>query len=115
MSSYEGHLPVVQHLVENGANINQANIDDLTPLFVSCQYGHLLVAEYLIENGADVNQATKIGATPLAFAMYKNQIEIAKFLLRKGAGIESTKVFLNNLEFLDLVDILDKLCKEMEE
>jgi len=69
----------------------------------------------LIENGADVNQETIIGITPLAFALYGNQIEMAKLLLRKNANVETTKLMLAGYGTFKLYDLLDQLCKEMQE
>jgi len=102
-------------LIQNGANVNQPSGDGDTALAATCLNGNLAVVEYLINHGADVNQEAKDGATPLAFAMYNNQTQIAKLLLRKGANVESTKLFLMKCEFLDLIYILDKLCKEINE
>jgi ankyrin repeat protein len=116
MSSGNGHLPVVQYLVENcGANVNQSNNDGFTPLYMSSQNGHLQVVQYLEENGANVNQPPKNGVTPLATAIYNNQTEVAKFLLNKNANIEATKLCLKNNNWLEQIDILEDLCKQMKE
>ena len=115
ISSQNGHLSVVKYLIQNGANINQADNEGITPLSVSCEQCHLSVVKYLIENGADVNQATKSGATPLLFALHTSQTEIAKLLLRKNANVETTKLLLVMYRAFELYNILDELCKEMQE
>ena len=115
MGSQNGHLPVVQYLVENGADVNQTRNDGVTPLYISSQKGHVLVVQYLVENGADVNQNTNNGATPLAIAIYSNHTEVAKFLLNKNANIKATKLCLKNNNLLAQIDILEDLCKQMEE
>jgi len=80
----------------------------------------LTVVEYLIKHAADVNQAINAGTTPLAIAIYYNQIDVAKLLLKKNANVETTKLFFKNNQFselinvLDLIDVLDKLCKKIK-
>jgi len=115
VSSQEGHLPVVQYLIENKANVNQANFDGTTALYASSFKGHLQVVQYLIQNGADVNQAAKNGISPLIAAIYNNHTEVAKFLVRNDADIGHTKLDLKKYGELGLIAILDKLYKEMGE
>jgi len=69
----------------------------------------------LIEHEADVNQVNLNGASPLFIAIYKNQREVAKFLLRQNANIESVKVLFRAHGKFKLLEILEKLCKEIEE
>jgi len=47
-----GHLPVVQYLLERGADIHT---DDDYALRYASKNGHLLVVKYLVENGADIH------------------------------------------------------------
>ena len=50
----EGHLEVVQFLVECGANKDQGRTNDgATPLFMAAQNGHLEVVRFLVESGAN--------------------------------------------------------------
>lgn len=52
-----GHLQVVQFLVEQGADVNQGargHLDN-SPLNIAVAHGHYDVSEYLIRMGADVN------------------------------------------------------------
>jgi len=42
-----GHLSVVEYLVNNNADINAKDKDDKTPLGLAIEYGHLCVFEYL--------------------------------------------------------------------
>jgi ankyrin repeat protein len=101
-------------LIENGGNVNQADNEGRTPLYVSSLNGHLKVVKYLIYKKADINQTTAHGITPLACAIHNNEIEVAKFLLRNKANIENTKLGLKKYGKLELIEILDILYKEME-
>jgi len=62
-----------------------------------------------------VNQGTNDGITPLAVAIYQNQTEVAKFLLRKNANIESTKFVFREFGKLELIENLEKMCKEIKQ
>ena len=58
IAAENGHLDVVRHLVEVGADKDQANIQGATPLYIAAQKGHLDVVRHLVEVGADKDQAT---------------------------------------------------------
>jgi hypothetical protein len=92
MASHFGHLPIVEHLVEHGAVINQQETrNGWTPLNLAVFRGHTNVVEYLLNAGADWNIPTNHGDTPLIIACYKNNnnshLEIIKMLLIIGADI----------------------------
>lgn len=55
----EGHLPLVQYLIDRGADINFPASDEggLTALQGAAQGGHTDVVDYLIDTGADVRAA----------------------------------------------------------
>ena len=63
-----GHLDVVRHLVEVGADKDQAENSGETPLFIAAQNGQLEVVRHLVAVGADKDQALNSGATPLYIA-----------------------------------------------
>jgi ankyrin repeat protein len=83
----EGHLEVVQILVENGAAIDQTDSIGTTSLMVACSEGHLEVVQILVENGADIDQTDSIGTTSLMVACTTCRLEIVKFLLKRGAAV----------------------------
>ena len=87
-----GDLPIVEYLVDNGANIEQHETKaGWTPLHVSINFGYTDVFEYLINQGADWNKKTNYGDTPLINACRKNKdnnnLEIIKILLLLGADV----------------------------
>jgi ankyrin repeat protein len=43
MASANGHLAVVQYLIQNGANVNATNSEKNTPLHWACLNGHIEV------------------------------------------------------------------------
>jgi len=115
MSSQEGHLQVMKYLIDKGANVNQISHRGATALVISSERNNLPIVQYLVESGADLNLADNEGVTPLAVAIDWNQLEVAKFLIKNNANIKITKLFFKKNNYSDLVDILDKLCTEIEE
>ena len=86
MATYFGHLPIIEYLVESGANIDQKEArTGWTALNIAINRGHTNVVEYLINAGADWNITTKHGDTPLIIACHQNKnnshLEIIKMLL----------------------------------
>jgi ankyrin repeat protein len=81
------HLAVIRLLVkEAGVNVNQADNDGSTPLFIAAQNGYLDVVRLLVEElGADVNQARYDGTTPLYIAAQYGHLDVVRCLV-KGLG-----------------------------
>ena len=87
-SSDKGNFPVVQYLIEKGANIEAKDNSQWTPLHIACWNGHLPVVQYLIEKGANIEANSKYG-TPLHIASYHGHTNVVKYLVSKGAQQES--------------------------
>ncbi len=56
MACQNGHVAIVDALLVNGADVNQASHDGTTPLYIACQNGHVAIVDALLVKGADVNQ-----------------------------------------------------------
>jgi len=92
VKGWDGYFPIhlalkkklVKHLVQNGADVNQANADGVTPLMVSSQNGRLQVVKYLLKNGAIVNQIRSDGATALMFASSQGNLLVVQHLIENG-------------------------------
>ncbi len=117
--------------MENGANINEETINDLTPLFIACENGHENIIKYLVEHGANINceaynvikknfyshsifssdkesknylnNRNKYGITPLLIALESWHENIVKYLVEHGA-------IINNLYINDII-LLINACK----
>ena len=85
------HLPVVQLLLDHGADIEKTNESSATPLIAAVRANDLSVICSLLDAGADVNHAVDV--TPLSEAAGKCGLEIVEELLSAGAiiGGASTK------------------------
>ena len=84
-------LPLVQLLLEQGADIEKTNESSATPLIAAVRAKDLSVICSLLDAGADVNHAVDV--TPLSEAAEKGELEIVEELLSAGAiiGGPSTK------------------------
>ena len=60
-----GHLEVVQYLIEKGANIEVKTHNQKTPLHFACENGHLSVVQYRIEKGPHVEAIDKCERTQI--------------------------------------------------
>jgi ankyrin repeat protein len=65
LAAFKGNLPLVQRLVEAGADVN---LYGWPPLIYGAFNGHTAVVEYLLKKGANVNATTENGSTALLFA-----------------------------------------------
>jgi len=76
-----GHLLIVQFLVESGVNLHD---HDDWGLRCASEYGHLPVVKYLVENGADVH--ARYDFSIWAACVY-NHPDVANYLATKGGVI----------------------------
>jgi ankyrin repeat protein len=90
-------FPIVQALVERGADVNARCIGGTTPLLAACDCGSPERVAYLISKGADVNAKEQGGATPLHAAagsvdqapVRGDLIAIIRTLVAHGADVNA--------------------------
>ncbi|NBX72517.1 DEAD/DEAH box helicase, partial [bacterium] len=78
--------PVVQALLNSGANINLQNNDGWAALMAAALNGHLAVVQALLNSGANINLQNKDGLTPLMAAAKNCHLPIVQALLSQGAN-----------------------------
>ncbi|XP_015374320.1 PREDICTED: integrin-linked protein kinase-like [Diuraphis noxia] len=81
----EGHLKIVEMLVQRGARINSTNRGDDTPLHLAAAHGHHEIVHLLLKNRADINFTNEHGNTPLHYACFWGYEAIAEELIENGA------------------------------
>lgn len=84
-ASGAGHMPIVEMLIKNGANVNNATATNSTPLRAACFDGRLDIVKFLIEHGADLTIPNKYDNTCLMISCYKGHTKVVRHLLEKGA------------------------------
>jgi len=81
LAAATSNLPLVQLLVENGANVNSTTKTKSTPLRAACYDGNLAVVKYLVSQGADIEFSNRHGHTCTMIASFKNHLDVVKFLV----------------------------------
>lgn len=79
-------LEAVIRLVENGANLNQTNLEGKTALHYAKD---LAIARYLLEKGAPIQLPDASGRTILHYAVQYNHFDLVKLLIEQGAYLDS--------------------------
>jgi ankyrin repeat protein len=88
----EGHLHLVELLINAEAEVNAKNKDGDTPLHEAVFRGYDELARFLLSQGAYVNAANKAGVTPLHYAAGLGRRSLVELLLDKGAAINARSV-----------------------
>uniref|UniRef100_A0A4W5MHZ4 Ankyrin 2 n=1 Tax=Hucho hucho TaxID=62062 RepID=A0A4W5MHZ4_9TELE len=98
LAAKEGHVELVQELLERGSAVDSAtkvadviipvsNVvllclqNGFTPLYMAAQENHMDVVRYLLENGGNQSTATEDGFTPLAIALQQGHNQVVSVLL----------------------------------
>lgn len=69
IKQYKDQLAFIQHLLENGAQVNVQDIEGATPLHHACAVGSVDVCKMLIKYGAWIEAKDNEGETPLFYAV----------------------------------------------
>ena len=86
----EGHLEVLQYLIQCGADIRIPDGVARTPMHWACFGGHLDCVRHLRENGAHVNAIDCEQKTPLYLACTTNDnLDVVRYLTSEGANIHT--------------------------
>ena len=87
-ASSNGYTETLSKLVKNGANINIANDEGMTPLHIAIKNGHTETVKVLIAAGANISTKSAInGWTPLYIACAKGYTDIVNALIEAGADV----------------------------
>ena len=82
-----GHIGLVKHLIERGADVNAKNFYDRTALMYAVEGRYQQIIALLLANGADINAQDKYGSTPLMWAIERGYTDIVNFLIQRGANL----------------------------
>jgi ankyrin repeat protein len=87
VAASNGHVPVIEFLLERGADIQAVNTWGRTPLHYAVDGGYADAVMLLLEKGADINGHKDFPFTPLHIASGNGDEEIVDLLLARGAGV----------------------------
>jgi ankyrin repeat protein len=82
---YYNSTPVVELLLERGANVNSKDNTYSTALMIASHENNSDTVRVLIDHGANINQKNIFGKTALDYASDNNYTEIIDLLLKNGA------------------------------
>jgi uncharacterized protein len=89
-----GDMPIIEMLVDHGADVNASQQAGYTPLHEAAQSGNLQAAILLLSHGAKINVKADNGKTPLALTMMEgreagskeDRERVSEFLRDHGAA-----------------------------
>lgn len=88
----QGSYPLVEFILEKGADVNTCRRDGHSPLSAACEAGDVSIIRLLLERGAAVDgQARHTGRTPTFFACQRGDLDMMRLLLSHGAVIDSSR------------------------
>jgi uncharacterized protein len=74
----DGRIEIARTLIAANANVNQAEVNGVSPLVMAIANNHIDVARLLLDHGADVNAVDWWGRTPLWTAVDLRDLEVNK-------------------------------------
>ncbi|KAL3502194.1 hypothetical protein ACH5RR_036643 [Cinchona calisaya] len=90
MASANGHLNIVEYLVQHGVDVNAVNTEHNTPLHWACLNGHIEVVKYLILTGASVSVLNSHERTPVDEAVGRGKMDVLDAINEAMAQLELT-------------------------
>jgi serine/threonine-protein phosphatase 6 regulatory ankyrin repeat subunit B len=82
-----GHLEIVQWLLQNGAALAEKNENGDTALLCAALNGHLEIVQWLLQNGVALAEKDEDGDTALLCAALNGHLEMVQWLLQNGATL----------------------------
>jgi ankyrin repeat protein len=76
-----GHLGIIKHLVNNGANMNAKDSDQNTPIHLASEYGNDHVLPFLLDKNPDLKIKNNHGKVAMDLAMNYNTLQVFSILI----------------------------------
>ncbi|KAJ5150759.1 uncharacterized protein N7500_010948 [Penicillium coprophilum] len=90
IAAFWGHLPVVELLLDHGADLDAQRQTLGTPLQAALEGGHFDVAEVLLSRGAEIDRHWGMFGSCLQVHSERGNFRVVEFLLDHGANIEDS-------------------------
>jgi len=115
MAALEADIPKAKRLLDTGADINETDDSQSTPLMWAVHSGDVNIVSFLIAEGANVRAKAFQGATALMNAMTGNHTASAVALIDAGADANgrgsSSRNFLEDAATSGMTDVVDALIR----
>uniref|UniRef100_A0A8D8T2E3 Serine/threonine-protein phosphatase 6 regulatory ankyrin repeat subunit B n=1 Tax=Cacopsylla melanoneura TaxID=428564 RepID=A0A8D8T2E3_9HEMI len=92
------HIEMVKMLLDKGADINECDKNNDTPLLLSIGNKDTDMVKLLLNEGAKFNEYNTSQQTPLYFAVMSKNLNIVQLLLDKGATLYTSKKNKNRIK-----------------
>ncbi|KAB1227975.1 Ankyrin repeat-containing protein P16F5.05c [Morella rubra] len=92
MAAANGHLDVLEFLIDRVVDLNAFNEEKNTPLHWACLNGHLEVVKKLILAGADVSILNSYERTPMDEAVTRGKMDVIDAINTAVAQVELTGI-----------------------
>lgn len=113
VAAENGHLKVVNRLLEARADIHHTNNNAWSSLNHASDEGHLDVVDRLLDAGAYVDHAEANGWTSLHLASHRGYLDVVNRLLDAGADVDQAEAkgwtSLNLASYHGFVDVVERL------
>jgi ankyrin repeat protein len=96
----EGRIDVARLLLDAGANVNEVDKNQVTPLFMAISNNHIDMARFLIDRGANMHAVDWYGRTPLFAAIEMRDVDLHYVTFEHILTQEDRKTILGFIEFL---------------
>ena len=106
-SAASGNVATLMALAKLGADVNDADEEGRTPMFLAAQNDHVKAVKMLAELGADVNRADKVGRTPVLMAAENGHKEACRALAELGAAVNHDESHLASQSANGVLGVLD--------
>ena len=93
LAAANGHLNIVNTLLDNGSDINAQNKHGETALHLAAANGHLNIVNTLLDNGSDINAQNKHGDTALHLATANEHLDVVNTLLNNEAKVDAQNLY----------------------
>ncbi|KAL0428906.1 UNVERIFIED_CONTAM: (-)-isopiperitenone reductase [Sesamum radiatum] len=92
MASANGHVHIVDYLINNGANVNACNMEKNTPLHWACLNGQIEVVKRLILAGANISLLNSHERTPMDEAISRGKMDVIDAINEAAAQVNNAGI-----------------------
>jgi ankyrin repeat protein len=96
----EGHIEIARMLLDAGADVNEADKNDIGPLLMAISNNHIGMARFLVDRGADIHAADWYGRTPLFAAIEIRNVDLHYVTFEHMVTAEDRRDALDFIRFL---------------
>ena len=84
-----GEIEDLQHLLNNGADIDARDRHGQTALMLAAAEGSVPLVRWLVEHNAGLDHTAKYGLSALMLAAIRGHVEVVRLLAKAGADLTS--------------------------